>query len=73
MNGWNRKKNFGHNQDLISEWSEQLDNGKMLPNQTLRDYVNDKFRVAHGLKENQIHVSKFQTDVWHCEGIASRI
>jgi hypothetical protein len=47
----------GHNQDLIDEWGTELDHGKMPSSQSINDYVVNKFKLARGLKENQVPVS----------------
>ena len=47
----------GHNQDLIDEWGDQLDHGKMSSTQSVLDYVLYKFKLSRGLKENRVPVS----------------
>lgn len=47
----------GHNHDLIDEWGTELDYGKMSSSQSINDYVVNKFKLARGLKDNQIPVS----------------
>lgn len=59
----------GHNQDLIFEWSDQVDNGKMTPGHTLNDYVVFEFGLARGLKENQSPVTNSRLNYGLVKGL----